>query len=61
VVNDTFLNVRMPSDLKELVRRVAKEQDRTMGRMVVHILKEWLMTHGHVRMRRAARRRGAHK
>jgi len=46
---DTMLNVRIPSDLKEAVRRAAEvDHGRSLSGMVVRILREWCAEHGYL-------------
>jgi len=38
------VNFTCPEDLWEQVKRIAVEEDRTIGKQVVHIIREWLKT-----------------
>lgn len=47
---DAVMNLRLPSDVKEAVRRAAEaDHGRSASGMVVKILREWLTEHGHLK------------
>jgi len=44
-----MLNVRIPGDVKEAVRRAAEDDHgRSLSGMVVRILREWCAEHGYL-------------
>ncbi len=47
---DAVFNIRLPSDVKEAVKRAAKADfGRSASSMVVRILREWLSANGYLR------------
>ena len=47
---DSVLNVRMPSDLKEALRRAGEDDHgRSVSGMVVRVLREWCVEHGYLK------------
>ncbi len=46
---DTVLNLRVPSEVKEAIRRAAEDDHgRSMSGMTVRILREWLAERGYL-------------
>ncbi len=46
---DAVLNVRLPADVKEALRRAAEDDfDRSVSGMVVRVLREWLDKKGYL-------------
>ena len=43
---DDVLNVRIPSDVKEALRRAADADERSVSVLTVRILREWLQGQG---------------
>ena len=43
---DEVLNIRVPSEVKEALRKAAEADDRSLSTMAVRILREWLESHG---------------
>ncbi len=41
-----MLNVRVPSDLKEALKKAAEADERSVSTMTVRILREWLQQQG---------------
>jgi hypothetical protein len=46
---DAVLNVRLPADVKEALRRAAEDDfDRSVSGMVVRVMREWLESQGYL-------------
>jgi len=45
---DDVLNVRVPSEVKEALRKAAEADERSVSVLVVRILRDWLVDHGHL-------------
>jgi hypothetical protein len=46
---DAVLNVRLPTDVKEALRRAAEDDyDRSVSGMVVRVMREWLEARGYL-------------
>jgi len=54
---DEVLNIRVPSEVKEALRKAAEADDRSLSTMAVRILREWLEGHGHIATSTPTKRR----
>ena len=46
---DAVLNVRLPADVKEALRKAAEDDyDRSVSGMVVRVMREWLEAQGYL-------------
>ena len=49
---DEVLNVRVPTEIKDALKRAADADDRSVSTMTVRILREWLSANGYMPSRR---------
>ncbi len=43
----TAINFNCPVSIRDEIKRLAVEQDRTLGKQIVRILRLWLLSRGH--------------
>ena len=41
-----LMHVRAPAKMKATLEKIAKENDRTLSNLIIHILKQWLSDKG---------------
>jgi len=52
---DEVLNVRVPSEVKNALKKAADADERSVSTMTVRILREWLSANGYMPSRRPKR------